>query len=294
MYKNPLIQSIGSPTFANAGISADTLRLDLIHPEISGNKWYKLKYHLERAVASGKKGMLSFGGAYSNHLVAMAFACREKTIPCAAVIRGEEPPVYGPSLQQMSDYGMELHFVSREEYKQKEQLTARFANDYYIVPEGGAGIEGIKGASEIMQFPGNDHYTHILCSVGTGTTMAGIINGSQKNQKVIGISSLKVNDPVNNELISYIKEFSNSNNYEILFNYHFGGYAKKRTELISFMNRLYREESIPVDFVYTGKLFYAAYDLTTKNYFPVGSRLLIIHSGGLQGNRSLEKGTLIF
>ncbi len=295
MYKNPFIQSIAEQTFAGKMVSVDTLRLDLIHPQVSGNKSFKLKYHIEEAVASGKKGIISFGGAFSNHLVALAYACRENGLESIGIIRGEEPVVYGPSLQQMKEFGMSLEFVSRETYKNKELLLSETITkhpQFYMVAEGGGGRMGIKGAAEIMNIPCNN-YTHIICAVGTGTTMAGIINGSHNGQQVIGISSLKVADTENNELIDLMHSTAH-NNYKILFNYHFGGYAKKNNTLVEFMNRLFAEEKIPTDFVYTGKLFYAVYDLMWKTYFPEGSKLLVIHSGGLQGNRSLEKGTLIF
>jgi len=295
MYKNPVIQSIGRQTFDDTIISADVLRLDLIHPEISGNKWFKLKYYLEEAQALGKKGIISFGGAFSNHLVALAYACNENNLQSVGFIRGEEPTVYGPSLQQMKSLGMKLEFVSRETYKHKELLSVGAVTKYsqfYIVPEGGSGEAGIKGAAEIMNIPDN-RYTHIICAVGTGTTMAGILNSSHDHQQVIGISSLKVFNTSSNEL-NNLMHSTGRDNYTILYDYHFGGYAKKNDELIAFMNKLYTEEKIATDFVYTGKLLYAVYDLMWKNYFNKGSKLLVIHSGGLQGNRSLPPGTLIF
>lgn len=291
MYKKPLIQTLSDKLFEINGIKADTLRLDLIHPYISGNKWYKLKYYLEAALQTRKKGLVSFGGPYSNHLVALACACLEKGLQSAGVIRGEEPKVYGPSLQQMKELGMELVFVSRDKYRQK--LVEGY-EDFYVVPEGGAGEPGIKGAAEILSgIPAND-YTHIICATGTGTTMAGIINASSARQQVIGISALKVSDKIDNELLQYIAANTTMHNYSMNFDYHFGGYAKKTVALLGFMNDLYARENIPTDFVYTGKLFYAVYDLVAKHYFPVGSRLLIIHSGGLQGNRSLRIEDLIF
>lgn len=289
MYKKPLIQTLRSRLFETNGIKADTLRLDLIHPHVSGNKWYKLKYHITEALAAGKKGLLSYGGAWSNHLVAMAFACNEMGLRPAAVIRGEEPQVYGPALQQMKDLGMELVFVSRAEYKDKIILPGY--EDYQVVPEGGSGDLGIKGASEILKEVQGD-YSHIICAVGTGTTMAGIVNSAHHDQHVMGISALKVGDTTNNELLQYIRAHTTKNNYSMQFGYHFGGYAKRTDELIEFMNRLYAEEKIPTDFVYTGKLFYAVYNLLLSGYFPHNSHLLVIHSGGLQGNRGLPSGTL--
>jgi D-cysteine desulfhydrase len=240
--------------------------------------------------------MVSFGGAYSNHLVAMAFACHKNGLHATAIIRGDDPHMLNPSLEQMRQYGMELLFVSREAYKSKENLIQQFLAhhpDYYYVPEGGQSEAGIRGASEIMQLA-EKKYTEVICAVGTGTTMAGIINGADPAQQITGISSLKVQNKDHNALVDFIKANTSKNNYRILFDYHFGGYARKNDTLTAFMNTLYKNENIPTDFVYTGKLFYAVYDLAAKKTFPPGAALLVIHSGGLQGNRSLPSGVLDF
>lgn len=295
MYKNIVTHSLRKPLFKAKGIEADVLRLDLLHPVISGNKWFKLKHHISGALARNKKGLVSFGGAYSNHLVAMAYACREHGLGSTGIIRGGEAESNN-SIQQMRDAGMDLIFVSREAYRNKEDLARNFLSvheDYYYVPEGGQSKEGILGAEEILSFA-QKQYTHIICSVGTGTTLTGIINASENQQRIIGISSLKMPSDSENSLLQFINENAIRNNYNILFDYHFGGYARKTNELITFMNTFYNEEKIPTDFVYTGKMFYAVYDLLQKDYFPSGSGLLIIHSGGLQGNRSLVPGTLVF
>ncbi len=298
-----MIQTLRDILFRDNRLSADVLRLDLIHPEISGNKWFKLKYHLTQTLSLQKKGMVSFGGAYSNHLVAMAFACKEQQLSSTAIIRGNDPGINNPSIEQMKQYGMKLIFTDRGLYRDKEKLIQDYLKenpDDYYVPEGGCSEWGILGASEIMQ-PEYQKYTHVICAVGTGTTMAGIIKGSAPSQQVIGISALKVADKNENELLHFIDTNSSKpgantskNNYRLLFDYHFGGYARKNTGLISFMNELYRNENLPTDFVYTGKLLYAAYDLVKKKFFPLGSRILIVHSGGLQGNRSLAAGILDF
>jgi 1-aminocyclopropane-1-carboxylate deaminase len=291
-----VIQTLKDTLFADSGITVDALRLDLIHPQVSGNKWFKLKYLLISALSAGKKGMLSFGGAYSNHLVALAFACRENGLESMAIIRGDDPQMSNPSLQQMREYGMKLVFVSREAYRHKEKLTGQYLEknpEYYYVPEGGQSEDGIKGASEILQ-PGHNEYTDIICAVGTGTTIAGIIKASATPQKITGICSLKIPDRSENALLNFIKINTVRNNFRLLSDYHFGGYARKNDVLITFMNELYLKENIPTDFVYTGKLFFAVYDLARKKYFAEGSKVLIIHSGGLQGNRSLGKGILKF
>ena len=283
MYKKPLIQAIARQSF-------DVLRLDQIHPHVSGNKWYKLKHYLEQAEASGKEGLASFGGAYSNHLVALAFACKERNLRSLGIIRGEEPSQYGPSLHQMREFGMELRFIPRSQYKRRE---AHINEQFLVVPDGGAGEEGVRGAAGIMS-DSPLHYTHIICAVGTGTTLAGLVNASRSHQQVIGVSCLKIQQQADNELQRYIDTLTIKKNYTLLFDYHFGGYAKKNDKLLAFMNDLYRREQIPTDFVYTAKLFYAVFDLLKRNYFAEGSQLLVIHSGGLQGNRSLPEGTLNF
>jgi 1-aminocyclopropane-1-carboxylate deaminase/D-cysteine desulfhydrase-like pyridoxal-dependent ACC family enzyme len=296
MYKNIVTQTLRNPLLKTKGLEADVLRLDLLHPVISGNKWFKLKYHISSAIAQNKKGMVSFGGAYSNHLVAMAHACRENNLRSTGIIRGEEQSALNDSLEQMKNAGMELVFVSRESYRKKDELIDDYLSthsDFYYVPEGGQSQEGIRGAEEILSL-NKKEYTHIICSVGTGTTLAGLINASTNNQHVIGTSSLKISGNSENALLRFIRDNTSKNNYTVLFDYHFGGYAKKTDELISFMNNFYREEKIPTDFIYTAKMFYAVYELVKKNYFPNGSRLLLIHSGGLQGNRSLPLDTLVF
>ena len=296
MYKNPVIQRLCNPLHESRGIIADVLRLDLVHPVISGNKWFKLKYYLDNASKLNYHGIVSFGGAYSNHLLALAYACREKNIRSAAIIRGESDGHNNSTLADMKALGMEMHFVSREKYRDKISLAETFREthpEYLVVPEGGQGEEGIKGAAEILTDVPR-HYTHIICSVGTGTTLAGIISASHDNQQVIGISALKVEDEKNNELLRFLQEHTNKKNYQLLFQFHFGGYARRNKELINFMNEYFNREKIPTDFVYTAKMFYAVEELIRTNYFPSGSHLLLIHTGGLQGNRSLAEGELLF
>lgn len=296
MYKNIATQTLRNPLHKLKKTVVDVLRLDQLHPVISGNKWFKLRYHLDEAVQQKKEGLVSFGGAYSNHLVAMAWACREQGLQSAGVIRGEENDPRNASLRQMKEAGMKLIFVSREAYRNKQQLSNEFLSDhprFYCVPEGGGSDAGIRGASEILSFAQNK-YSHILCAVGTGTTLTGIINASQVEQQVIGISAIKVADPQHNDVAAFVASNANKKNHLLLFDYHFGGFAKFSDELIAHMNGLYRLENLPTDFVYTGKLFYAVDDMIKNDRFDAGSRLLIIHSGGLQGNRSLPPGTLDF
>jgi 1-aminocyclopropane-1-carboxylate deaminase len=164
--------------------------------------------------------------------------------------------------------------------------------DAYIIPEGGYGATGAKGASTILDFCNKD-YTHYCCAVGTGTMMAGLINAAIAGQQVTGISVLKNNLELNEQIIALLND-NNKTGWQLLHDYHFGGYAHHQPALIRFMNEFYKRTKIPSDFVYTGKLFYAVQDLIEKDFFPSGSKVLVIHSGGLQGNESLNKGTLIF
>jgi 1-aminocyclopropane-1-carboxylate deaminase len=268
-------------------ISADVLRLDKIHPVISGNKWFKLKYYLHDALQKKHEKILTFGGAYSNHLMAMARVAKEAGLGSIGIVRGERPASLSAALQSAEADGMQLEFSSRQQYKMKNEpaALARWLERFpgaYAVAEGGAGAPGIQGSSEILGLAGKNEYSHILCAAGTGTMCLGLAAGSAPGQQVLGISVLRGME----------EAYDQAARCQIIHGYHFGGYAKKNTGLIDFMNGLYRHTGIPTDFVYTGKLFYAAIDLAEKGCFTPGSRLLIIHSGGLAGNCSLRAGLL--
>lgn len=275
----------------------DVFRLDLLHPVVSGNKWFKLKEYLKEAKAFDKKIIASFGGAYSNHIVAMAAAAQMNGLKSIGIIRGEKPKQLSHTLQQAMNFGMELYFISREAYKEKtipaEVSAQHDANEIYSINEGGYGNKGVEGAKDILSQTETSAYTHIIAAVGTGTTIAGLTEASNSNQKLIGISVLKNNFSLQEEIESLISK-DNQKRFSLIHDYHFGGYAKCTQQLFDFMNEWFRQTNIPSDFVYTGKLFFAVNDLVQKNYFPEKSRLLVIHSGGLQGNQSLPKGTLIF
>jgi 1-aminocyclopropane-1-carboxylate deaminase len=272
-------------------ISADVLRLDKIDPVISGNKWFKLRYYLEEAKSQLKKGILTFGGAWSNHIIATATACHQNGLQSIGIIRGEEPPQLSPTLLHAKEQGMQLVFISRNAYQNKEIPATIQPEEYYIINEGGYGIMGARGASTILEHC-HHNYTHYCCAVGTGTMMAGIINHTKAEQKTIGISVLKNNTRLD-EMIQALVVHKNDD-WKLIHDYSFGGYAKHQPALLQFMNEFYSQTGIPSDFVYTGKLFYAICDFVEKKYFSEGSRLLLIHSGGLQGNESLPPGSLMF
>ncbi len=280
--------------YTNADLQVDVLRLDEIHPIVNGNKWFKLQYYLADAIQKNKTEIASFGGAYSNHIVALAFACKELNLNCIGFIRGEKSSTPSATLVAASNYGMDLQFVNRTDYNNKEALISlhNHPNRYWIT-EGGYGVLGAQGASTILhQLPSNN-YTHILCSVGSGTMAAGIVNATKDGQQVIGISSLKNNTDLESQVLDLVST-DKKNAFILLHQYHFGGYAKHPAKLIAFMNEFYNKTGIPTDIVYTGKLFFAMDNLIKENYFDSQTKLLVIHCGGLQGNLSLAKGILPF
>jgi len=266
-------------------------REDLLHPLLSGNKWRKLKYNLAAAKESGKTTLLTFGGAYSNHISAVAAAGKAYGFHTIGVIRGDELATHyraNPTLAMASESGMEFHFVSREAYRDKSSsafiadLKTKFG-DFYMLPEGGTNALAIKGCEEILTEEDNQ-FTHVCCAVGTGGTLSGIINSSLENQKIIGISALK-----DDFLSDVICKFVTKTNWEINATYHFGGYGKVTDELVLFLNSFYRQTKIPLDPIYTGKMVFGVLDLIDKNYFPEKAKILLIHTGGLQGIKGINK-----
>ena len=278
-------------SFYKKEIEVAVLRLDKISPLVSGNKWFKLRYYLEETKAREKKGIITFGGAWSNHIIATAAICQMNGLKAIGIIRGEEPKRLSITLLNAKEMGMQLYFISREAYQNKEVPASINKDEYLLVNEGGYGETGAKGASDILNYCSKP-YTHYCCAVGTGTMMAGIINAISPGQQVTGISVMKNN--IGLEIMIQTLVTNKEITWQLNHDYHFGGYAKHQPGLLSFMNEFYKLTNIKSDFVYTGKLFYAMSDLIEKNYFPQGSKLLLIHSGGLQGNVSLPDGTLIF
>ena len=284
---------------AEMQVGVDVLRLDRVHPVISGNKWFKLKYYLQEAIYKDQHTLLTFGGAYSNHIVALACAANHSGLSSIGVIRGEENENVSPTLDAAKAYGMKLHFITRANYKKKEsdeiiRLLRDLFGDFYLVPEGGAGEAGIKGSETILQLVEPTKYTHIIAAIGTGTMYTGIANAALPAQEIIGIPVLKGITATLNNITAQLSNPAMAANCRFFTSFHFGGYAKKNAMLLDFMNRLYSETAIPTDFVYTGKLFFALNQLLEENYFKPGSKVLVIHSGGLQGNLSLPAGTLLF
>jgi 1-aminocyclopropane-1-carboxylate deaminase len=293
------IEELCDDLFIQKQVSLSVLRLDKIHPLVSGNKIFKLHYFLEEAMQSDHKTILSFGGSYSNHLAATAFACKSLQLKSIGIVRGERPAQLSPTLQQCLTDGMQLKFISRHEYDKKEK--AGFINDLktefgncIIVPEGGYHPMGSKGAALIFELIKEKDYTHICTASGTATTLAGILLAAKPGQSVISIPVLKgITDTA--ERIQYLngKNFF-PGNLQILTDYHFGGYAKKDVRLFEFMNKVWLQHKIPLDFVYTARMLYAIFDCIQNNYFEKGSKIICLHTGGLQGNKSLPLNTILF
>lgn len=283
-----VLQRVQIPLFTQKELDVAVLRIDEVHPVISGNKWFKLQPYLQEAVATAKKRIITFGGAWSNHIVATAAAAQAHGLQSIGIIRGEAAPQLSATLLHAQELGMQLRFVSRASYAASKLPFSPEVTDL-VIPEGGYGSKGAGGAEAIAALFATAAPTHVLCAVGSGTMMAGLVNAGCN---VTGILVLKdLAQQMEQQVRTLVKQPAS---FTIQFNYHWGGYARHHPALFDAMNDWYRNTAIPSDFVYTGKLFYALQDLAQHDYFPAGSRVICIHSGGLQGNASLPKGTLIF
>lgn len=275
-------------------LQADVLRLDELHPVISGNKWFKLEPYLKQAVQQNKKGIITWGGAWSNHIVATAAACKAANLQSVGIIRGDATAQWSATLKQAAEYGMQLHFSSRSLFKESalpDELR-QLQNEYLLVPQGGYGELGAAGASTMLAGI-KDTYSHIVCSVGTGTMLAGICRATPEETEVLGISSQKGNYSLEKAIASLLPS-GRHYRYKVLHHLHHGSYARYTPELLQFMNDWFMATGIPTDFVYTAKVFYAYVHLSAENYFGAHHRILLVHSGGLQGNRGLPSGSLIY
>ena len=271
-------------------VSVFIRREDLIHPFISGNKFRKLKYNLLQAKSENEETLLTFGGAFSNHIAASAFAGKEHGFKTIGIIRGDElrdKIQVNPTLKFAQECGMQFKFVTREAYRHKTEaefiadLKQEFG-DFYLVPEGGTNEFAIKGCEEILTDE-DTQFDYVCCAIGTGGTISGLINSILPHQKVLGFPALK-GDFLQNE----IRKFARNENWELITDYHFGGYGKINPELITFINSFYVENKIPLDPIYTGKMVFGVIDLIEKNYFPENSKILLIHTGGLQGIQGMN------
>lgn len=292
-------QRIELPILGEKGIQLSIKREDKIHPYVSGNKFRKLKYNFLEAKHQQKNTILTFGGAFSNHILATAVAGKLSGFKTIGIIRGDElgnnlPKTLSenPTLQKAVANDMTLHFVTREKYRTKN--SERFINllkekfgDFYLVPEGGTNDLAIKGCEEILT-KDDEKFDYICVAIGTGGTVSGLINASKQHQKILGFPALK-----GDFLQAEIKKYSEKENWELINNYHFGGYAKYNDDLVRFINEYKKKTGVLLDPIYTGKMLFGILDMVEKDYFQTGTSILAVHTGGFQGiegfNKNLQK-----
>lgn len=291
--ENPIkespLQLLSSDLLTEKDITLYIKRDDLIHEHIQGNKWRKLKYNLYNARLNKQNTLLTFGGAYSNHIYATAAAARLFHFKAIGIIRGEEPAIKSATLEFAAAQGMELYYMDREMYRAKddpdniESLKVQIG-DFYHIPEGGTNMHALEGVAEIIEEL-DVEYDVICTACGTGGTLAGLVVGLQGSKQVLGFSSLKGEDTLTGKVNELVNEFTGNtfSNFSINFDYHFGGYAKTKPELIEFIKQFKQQHGIQLEPVYTGKMFYGLFDLIGKDYFKPGTRIVALHTGGLQG-----------
>jgi len=284
------------PLLDQLKVALEVLRLDQVHPTVSGNKFFKLKYNLEEALKQNHRQVLTFGGAYSNHIYATAAAAKLAGLQSIGIIRGEVSDEKNPTLRSAKDAGMVLKGISRELYRDKtnseylDQLRQELG-EFYLIPEGGTNALAIQGTTEILsnsQF----NFSHLATPIGSGGTFAGLANSILPQQELLGISALK-GEGIQEEMKQLLQTHGihPKGSISIWTQYHHGGYAKWSSELIEFIHWFWESFGIPLDPIYTGKMAFACWDLLQKKYFKPGSRVLLIHTGGLQGNLGFTQRT---
>ena len=289
-----IIQPLAHPLFDQKGLSVTVVRTDLIHPEVSGNKWYKLKYNLLQAKANNQTRLLSFGGAYSNHIHALAWAARQLGLVSVGIIRGE--PVSNPMLDDAQRWGMQLSFVDRVQYRQRsdaawlQKLMAEHEVDA-VIPEGGSNSLALKGVGELMeviaqQLPDLDY---LLCACGTGGTLAGLLSKAPKRVQLEGYPVLKGGDFLYQEIESLLADANKSVecHWSLDLESHYGGYGKVKADHKMIWHQLEADFGMPLDPIYTAKLFRRFMEKVAQGDYPEGAKIALLHSGGLQGRRSL-------
>lgn len=293
--ENTPIEEINDSFLKERKISLYLKREDLNHPALSGNKWHKLKYNIQEAKKLKKNTLLTFGGAFSNHIYATAAAGKIFNFNTIGLIRGEEHLPLNPTLSFAKENGMELHYLDRTSYRRKdsveifEDLKNRFG-DFYLIPEGGTNELAVKGCSEIIDKINLD-FDYVCCACGTGGTLAGLIKGLSGNNNALGFAVLKGASFLRDNVECLLKNSDTAiyNNWEINLDYHFGGYAKFDSTLINFINNFYTITKIPIEPIYTGKMLYGIYDLISKGVLKRATRIIAIHTGGLQGLAGLQE-----
>jgi len=268
-------------------------RDDLIHPIISGNKWRKLKLNIEKYESSPFKGVISMGGAFSSHILALSYVCYKKKIPCVLLIRGEKPKKNDDIIQKCIANGAVIHHLSRTDYANKiwvNQFSEENYPSYFFIPEGGGNKYGLYGCKAIVEEISIE-FDELFCDVGTGTTLAGISNALKAHQKVNGIVVLKGAENLEKEIedkyMEVYGEYSRAK-WNLIHDYHFGGYAKYDHELVLFMQLFYEITGIKTDPIYSGKMFYGLIDILKKEIINPSKKIIALHSGGLSGIRGYE------
>ncbi|MDP2560870.1 1-aminocyclopropane-1-carboxylate deaminase/D-cysteine desulfhydrase [Psychrobium sp. 1_MG-2023] len=281
---------------ASNHLTLSVKRDDLIHSTISGNKWRKLKYTLLYAKEQGFKKVLSFGGGYSNHIHALAYAAKASGLSSKGIIRGEYDP-FNPTIAQARSAGMDIEFISRLEYKSRHdpayltQLQQKHP-DHFIIPEGGTSKFALQGVAEIINELPND-VTHICTPCGSGGTTAGLLTGAKESQQIVSIPVLKKAAYLQNEIATLLGVEQHLMQLDFIEDYHFGGYGKIQPELLTFIEDFYQDFGIILEPIYSGKMFYAIFDLIKQGFFPPGSHIVLLHTGGLQGLAGLKQRKLI-
>lgn len=288
---NTPLHKINDPFLTQHGVTLYIKREDLIHEAISGNKWHKLKHNLQAAVDQGDQQVISFGGAYSNHIHALAFAAPRFNLRAVGIIRGDEK-VINPTLEDAATWGMQIHYVSRQEYKKRDQpeywqeLQQRFGRAY-MIPEGGSNTLAVKGCTDIIRRI-DQHgvaYDIVCVPCGTGSTLAGLIAGAAAGKQIIGFSVLKGDIDLAIRVRACLEEaaVSQTSNWQIQDEYHHGGYAKVSHSLIGFMKRFTDITGIELEPIYTAKMLFGLYSMIEQGRLPKGATVVAVHTGGLQG-----------
>lgn len=293
MFPPPIIEPFSHPLCDQHDVQVFIKRDDLIHDVISGNKLFKLSLYLEKFKKENYKTLITFGGAYSNHVHATAYKAKSLGIKSVAIIRGEQLLPLNPTLKDVTDWGMVLEPVSRADYKLKEQSEhiKKIIDTYgdpLLVPEGGCGTLGVLGAAKMLDGVDQSSFDYVICACGTATTLSGLICASEDPIKLIGVPVLKAQKWMGQEIGDYLNQLNiKKSNWQLLHDYHFGGYAKTPTQIVEFVSEMEKDYGLMLDPIYTGKAFYALLDQIKKGLIAKGSKVLFVHTGGLQGRRGL-------
>ncbi|ALI98801.1 1-aminocyclopropane-1-carboxylate deaminase/D-cysteine desulfhydrase [Rufibacter tibetensis] len=285
-----LLQPLTDSLFTQKGVEVSVLREDLLHPGIPGNKWRKLKYNLQAAQEQGCETLVTFGGAFSNHIVAVAAAGKAFWFATIGYIRGEETLPLNPTLEYAISCGMHLRYLTRTEYRLRNDASfqaeiLRTASKPYLLPEGGTNLLAVKGCTEIVTEL-TEPWDVLCVAAGTGGTLAGMVAGAEGKGDIIGFPALKGGEFLQAEVTELVKAYSAGEayqNWELQTNYHFGGYAKHTPELLAFIQQFYQNHGILLDPVYTGKMLFGVFELIRQDYFPKGTKVVAVHTGGQQG-----------